>query len=753
MATQLLHQSEEASVASSELIVEGMHCASCAKAIEKGLLRQPGVKKAELTFATEKLKVEYEQNVISLRNIQEHVKKVGFKAVLENEVVSREEAHIRQMRMRKNRLLFNWLVGTPVFAMLIVLYIVPHFELLPFLPNGNAWFEALFATPVVLYGGWIYYVGAYQAIRYARTATTDVLITIGSLSAYVYSVVALFVPGHAATYFDTATIVVTFISTGSYLKIRATYKSSEAIRSLVSLQPRFARLVKDGEEREVPIDAIEVGDLVRILPGERVTVDAVVQDGESYVEEAALTGESRPVHKGVGDDVYTSTLNQQGSLLLRVSRTGRETLFSQIIFLVEQAQSTKVPIVEFSDRLSQIFVPIVLSLGAITFGLWMLLYHGPYALIQAISHMVAVVVIACPCALSLAPGTAVAVSTGEAAKRGVLIKNVAVLETAHRLQHVILDKTGTLTMGTPDVTHAIAKVGVRVEDMVQLAASLESASEHPLGRAIVKHSKDRYGLIESPKTVRAIPGRGIEGYVAGMEVVVGNAAFMNDKEVKLDAELATQKESLERQGHTVVWVAAGTEVLGFLAVRDPLRPEAIQVLEQLKRTGISVTMLTGDDAKTAQAIADELAIENVVANVLPQEKAEMVRQLQLQYGRVAMVGDGINDAPALVQADIGIAMGTGTDVANAAAAITLMNGHLDGIPFVIDLSRKVYRTIRQNFLYAFLFNGLGLPFAGLGLLGPKLASASMGLSSFLVVGNSMRLKRRLQRDADFQKRV
>lgn len=733
---------------STELIVEGMHCASCAKAIEKGLLRQEGVQQAELTFATETLKVSYVKDVISLKEIQEQVKKVGFKAVPESEIKSREEAHVRHMRMRRRRLLFNWVVGAPVFAMIITLYLFPHFELLPFLPNGNAWFEALFATPVVLYGGWIYYVGAYQAIRYAHTATTDVLISIGSLSAYLYSVVALFAPGHAATYFDTATIVVTFIATGSYLKIKATYRSSEAIRSLVSLQPRFARRVQDGEEREVPIDAIGVGDLVRVRPGERVTVDAVVQEGDSYVEEAALTGESRPVPKGVGDEVFTSTLNLHGSLLLRVTRIGRETLFSQIIFLVEQAQSTKVPIVEFSDRLSQIFVPIVLSLGAITFALWMFFYHGPYALIQAISHMVAVVVIACPCALSLAPGTAVAVSTGEAAKRGVLIKNVAVLETAHRLRHVVLDKTGTLTLGTPDVTHVVARSGVSVEPMMRWAASIESASGHPLGRAIVKHVEAQYGLLEPPKAVQAIAGRGIVGQVTGEEVLVGNTALMTDKEVVLNSDLVAQKSVFEQQGHTVMWVAASRQALGFVAVRDPLRPEALAVLEQLRQGGISVTMLTGDDIKTAQAIAGELGIEHVVANVLPQEKAQVVQQLQSRYGRVAMVGDGINDAPALVQADIGFAMGTGTDVANAAADVTLMSGRLDGIPFMVDLSRKVYRTIRQNFLYAFLFNGLGLPFAGFGLLGPELASASMGVSSFLVVGNSMRLKRRLQQEAE-----
>ncbi|WDL98887.1 heavy metal translocating P-type ATPase [Alicyclobacillus sp. ALC3] len=719
-----------------ELVIEGMHCASCARAIEKGVSRQDGVEKAELTFATEKLHVAFDPKVIGVKDIKERVEKIGFKALLESEVQSREEAHIRELRQSKRRLFIAWILGIPVILLMIALWIFPNFHVLPF-NRGNAWFMAIFTTPIVLYGGWKYYVGAYQAIRYARTVTTDVLITIGALSSYLYSIGALLLPGSAATYFDTATLVVAFISTGNYLKIRATYRSSEAIRSLVSLQARFARSVRDGVEQEIPIDQVAVGDLIRVRPGERVPVDGVVIGGSSFVDEAALTGESKSVRKETGTEVFASTMNQNGSLLIEVTKIGRETMLSQIIRLVEQAQTSKVPIVEFSDRLSRVFVPLVLGLGAITFIAWLVFYTGEYRLIQAISHMVAVLVIACPCALTLAPGTAVMVSTGEAAKRGILIKNVASLEAAHKLKHIVFDKTGTLTEGKPSVTSVIG------EHVLSLAGAVEQGSEHPLGRAIVEHTKKQGQGLRNATDIEALPGRGIVGTVDGKRVFVGTTILMTDQGFIIPLPLAKQKQELENQGHTVVWVSTD-EILGLIAVRDNIKSEAKSVIESLQQSGITVTMLTGDNRHTATAIAKELGIDHVVAEVLPQDKAQIINELQEQYGLVAMVGDGINDAPALVQADIGIAMGTGTDIANEASDITLIHGELGQIPFMIELSRKVYRTIRQNFIYAFLFNGIGLPFAGLGILGPVVASASMGVSSFIVVGNSMRLKARLK---------
>lgn len=731
-----------------EFVVEGMHCASCARAIEKGLLRQNGIHQAELTFATEKLSVAYDSKVVNVKDIKEQIKKIGYRALLESEVESREAAHVRELRSSKHRLLTAWIFGAPVLILMVVLWIWPGFKIIPW-SRGNAWFMGFFTTPVVLYGGWKYYLGAYQAIRYARTATTDVLISIAALSSYLYSAVALFLPGHPDTYFDTATLVVAFISTGSYLKIQATYRSSEAIRSLVSMQPRYARLVKDGQEQEVTIDQISVGDLVRIRPGERVSVDGTVKEGESFIEEAALTGESAPVLKQPGSDVFASTLNQNGSMLIQVTKIGRDTLFSQIIHLVEQAQTTKVPIVEFSDRLSLIFVPIVLSLGILTFVSWLIFYTGDYRLIQAISHMVAVLVIACPCALTLAPGTAVMVSTGEAAKRGVLIKNLSALEVVHKLNHMVFDKTGTITQGKPTVTEIIPFSTHPKDEVLTLAAAVERSSEHPLGRAIVEQAETAGLHVLPASLVEAIPGRGISGRVKNKTVFVGTTGLMQEKGLDLDAELVRQKETLEHKANTVMWVAADREILGMIAVRDAIKQDALIVIQKMKQKGISVTMLTGDNRNTAEAIAREVGIENVVSEVLPKDKATIIKELQGKYGLVAMVGDGINDAPALVQADIGIAMGTGTDVANEASDITLMSGELKGIPFAIDLSRKVYRTIRENFAYAFLFNGIGLPFAALGILGPVVASASMGVSSFVVVGNSMRLKQRLSEKSMF----
>ncbi|WP_374712934.1 heavy metal translocating P-type ATPase [Symbiobacterium terraclitae] len=736
----------------STLVVTGMHCSSCAKAIERALQRTQGVLSAELTFATEKLVVQHDPAVIDLGGIKEVVKKVGFTALAEGEAVeTREEAHLRQLRESWNRVMWSWILGMPVFIMMVVSWFWPDFYF-----TGYFWGDRLicflFTTPL-LWVGRKYFLGAYQAIRYARVATTDVLISVGAGSSYLYSVITQFWFNNPNTYYDIAAMVIAFISTGSYLKSRATARASEAIRKLVSLQARTARLLRDGQEMEVPIDHLRHGDIVIVKPGERIPVDGIVKSGASAVDESMLTGESMPVEKRPGAKVAAGTISKNGLLQVEVTGLGRETMLSKIIKLVEQAQGEKVPILEFTDKLATYLVPFVLLLAASVFAGWAVFYHGPDRWMQAVSHMVAVLVISCPCALTLAPGTALMVASGDAAQNGILIKSGTVLENAHKLTHIVFDKTGTLTRGEPVVTDLIAGSGGDPNEMLRLAASAERGSEHPLADAIVQYAHESKVDLVEPEEFEAIPGFGIVARVAGERVLVGNTKLIEEHIPGGATAWLDRKAALEAEGKTVVLVAIGERVEGMIAVADPVKPEAKRAVNELKAMGIEVTMLTGDNHRTAQAIARQLGIDRVIAEVLPQEKVNVVKELQQQMvttktlfgprqdrALVAMVGDGINDAPALAQADIGIAIGTGTDVAAEASDVTLIRDDLLGVLKAVRLSRETFRIIKQNFVYAFLFNGLGLPFAAIGYLPPIIASASMGVSSMLVVGNSLRLK-------------
>lgn len=735
------------------LVVTGMHCSSCARAVERALQRTQGVLSAELTFATEKLVVHHDPAVIGVQGIQEVVQRVGFTALAEGQTVeTREEAHLRQLRESRNRVIGSWILGLPVFVMMAVGWFWPRFTFTGYF-QGDRLICFLFTTPL-LWVGRKYFLGAYQAIRYARVATADVLIAVGAGSAYLYSVITQFWLHNPNTYYDIAAMVITFISTGSYLKARATARASEAIRSLVRLQARSARVLRDGQEREVPIDHLRHGDLVVVRPGERIPVDGIVRAGTSAVDESMLTGESMPVEKQPGARVAAGTVSQHGLLQVEVTGLGRETMLSQIIRLVEQAQGEKVPILEFTDRLATYLVPLVLALAAAVFAGWALFYGGPDRWMQAVSHMVAVLVISCPCALTLAPGTALMVASGHAARSGILIKSGTVLENAGRLTHIIFDKTGTLTRGEPAVTDVIAGGSASPAEILLHAAAAEIGSEHPLARAVVRHARAAGLEPAQPEAFQALPGFGIAARVGGQPVLVGNARLMDEQIPGGATAWLDRKGALEAEGKTVMLVAVGGRVAGLIAVADTVRPEARQAVAELQALGMEVTMLTGDNRRTAEAIARQVGISRVIAEVLPQEKVKVVRQLQQltvtrptlrgrrqERALAAMVGDGLNDAPALAQADIGIAIGTGTDVAAEAADVTLIRGDLLGVVQAVRLSRETFRIIRQNFVYAFLFNGLGLPFAALGYLPPIVASASMGLSSLLVTGNSLRLKR------------
>lgn len=716
-------------------IVEGMHCSSCASAIEKALKRKEGVKGAELTFATEKLHVNYDLNKVDIPFIKAMVEKVGFKALLEDEVVSREEVHVRKLREEKQRLKVAWIFGAPIFLIMIMQWFAPDFHF-----SYERWLMFGLTTPLILIAGRKYYLGAYQAIRFARTVTSDVLITIGSWSAYLFSLYTTFVVSGPA-YFDTAAMIVTFITTGTYLKANATSKASESIRKMASLQAKTARVVKSGGEVEVFIDNVEVGDHVIIKPGEKIPVDGKVIEGHSSVDESMLTGESLPLSKSIGDPVSSATLNQSGLLKVEATRVGRETTISQIIKLVEDAQGSKIPFVEFSDRLSQFIIPFVLLLAVITFLGWLFLGSSADLIVTALGSAVAVIVLACPCALTLAPGTAFSIGTGEAAKDGILVKNGAVLEYAYKLKHIIFDKTGTLTKGEPDLTDLIPFGSYSEQELLKLAASAEKGSEHPLGEAIVKAAHSQKLQLLETQSFETITGKGIIAIIEGKQVAIGNLRLM---ESISDHDLETFKENmalLEEQAKTVMLIAIDGGIEGMVAVADTVKEEAKAAVKALKNMDIQVTMLTGDNERTAKAIAKELGIDRIIAEALPDDKVNEVKHLQKNGDLVAMVGDGINDAPALAQANFGIAMGTGADVAAETADVTLLNGDLRGVVKAVKLSREAFRIIKQNFVYAFLFNGIGLPFAAFGLLSPIFASLAMAVSSLIVVGNSLRLKR------------
>lgn len=741
-------------VVKTTLTVTGLHCSSCAKAIEKALLRKDGVQKAELTFSTEKLVVVHDANQMNVSDIKETITKVGFGALEEGEKAeTREEAHLRILRSSKNRMVLSWTLGTPVFIMMVIGWFWPGFYF-----TGNFWWDSficfVFTTPLLFWVGRKYFLGAYQAVRYARTATTDVLIAMGAGSAYVFSVVMQFAFHSPSTYYDIAAMVIAFISTGSYMKSRATSKASEAIRNLVGLQARMARVLRDGTETEVAIDDVQHGDIVIVKPGERIPVDGLVKNGSAAVDESMLTGESMPVEKRPGAKAVAGTISKNGLLHIEVTGLGRETMLSQVIKLVEDAQSEKVPILEVTDHLATYLVPAVIALGLSVFAGWAIFDHSPGRWLAAVSHMVAVLVISCPCALTLAPGTALMVASGDAAKNGVLIKSGAVLENAHKLTHILFDKTGTLTKGEPEVTNVIVDSDISQEALLSYAASAEIGSEHPLAESIVQRAKKLGLRLTQPDTFESVTGAGIAASVSGKRVLVGNTRLLEQQLPGVNNPWLGQKEQLEREGNTVMLVAIDGHIAGMIAVADTVKEEAKVVVQELKQLGIEVAMVTGDNLRTAKAIAKQLDIDHVIAEVLPQDKVNEVKKLQALtvtrttfFGQkagpamVAMVGDGINDAPALAQANIGIAIGTGTDVAAEASDVTLIRGELSGVLRAIELSRQTLRIIKQNFVYAFLFNGLGLPSAALGVLPPILASASMGASSLLVVGNSLRLKR------------
>ncbi len=807
-----------------QVAISGMHCAACAAALEKGLAKLSGVKQASVSFASGKAAIVYEPSRVNLAKIKNTISQLGYELVVRKSVfpvggmtcascVGRVERALSSVpgvvsvsvNLASEKATVEYLAGTELGSLKravaeagyelgaeaktledvtvtaqreirnlktkVIFAAVLGFSILalgfgaPF--AGKSYLLWALATPVQFWAGWQFYRGAWGALRH-RTADMNTLIAVGTSAAYFYSLVAVLFPGFFAArgltphvYFDTAAIIIALILLGRFLEARARGRTSAAIKKLIGMQPKVALVIRNGREAEIPIDDVQVGDLVIVRPGERVPVDGVIRQGYSSIDESMITGESIPVEKKVGDEVIGATINKTGSFQFEATKVGRDTTLAQIIRMVEEAQGSKAPIQRLADVIASYFVPVVIGIAVATFIIWYSLGPPP-ALTFGLLNFVAVLVIACPCALGLATPTAIMVGTGKGAENGILIRSAEALERAHKITTVLMDKTGTLTQGEPRVTDVIAASDYSQEEVLRLAASAERGSEHPLGEAVVRAALEKDLEVSLPSDFKAIPGQGVEASVKDKKLLVGNLKLLRDRGLSLNG-LEKEAERFWQEGKTAMFLAVDGQVAGLITLADTLKPGAREAVAALHRMGIEVVMITGDNRRTAEAMAQEVGIDRVLAEVRPEHKAREVRKLQ-QAGKVtAMVGDGINDAPALAQADIGIAIGTGTDVAVETGDITLISGDLAGIVTAISLSKRTIRTIKQNLFWAFAYNSALIPIAagalyftfgqtgvppGLhfilgdyGFLNPILAAGAMAASSITVVSNSLRLRR------------
>ena len=752
---------EQALTTSVVIPIAGMTCAACSARIEKVIAKMDGVTTVTVNLATEKAKVEYDRKTVKLSAIKQTIEKLGYKAL----DAERENA-VDDDKLRKEkevRTLWRKFTVSAIFAVPL-LYLAMgsmvswlSFAIPPFLepmqyPTAFALAQIVLVTPIIIAGRNFYTTG-YKAI-FQRSPNMDSLIAIGTTAAILFSLYSTYriITGNMMVamdaveglYFESAGVIITLILLGKSLEAVSKGKTSEAIKKLMGLAPKTAIVIQNGLEVEVPIDEVEMGDIVLVKPGEKVPVDGVVTEGHTSMDESMLTGESIPIDKETGDKVFAAGINKNGVIQFKATKVGGDTALAQIIKLVEQAQGTKAPIARMADIVSGYFVPIVFAIATVAFLAWLI---SGQTLEFSLTIFISILVIACPCALGLATPTAIMVGTGKGAECGILFKGGETLETAHKIDTIVFDKTGTITEGKPEVTDIIAVGDITQERLLQLAASAEKGSEHPLGEAIVKHAEKKNIAFIKPGRFEAIPGFGIEVAIEGQTVLIGNKKLMDERKISLDI-LTEKSDLLANEGKTPMYVAMDKKIAGIIAVADVVKASSLKAIEKLRSMGLEIAMITGDNHRTAQAIAHQVGIDRVLAEVLPQEKSNEVKKLQAMGKKVAMVGDGINDAPALVQADIGIAIGSGTDVAIESADIVLMKSDLMDVATAIHLSKSTIRNIKQNLFWAFGYNVAGIPIAagvlfllGGPLLNPMFAAAAMSMSSVSVLTNALRLKR------------
>ncbi|MBX0313954.1 heavy metal translocating P-type ATPase [Planococcus glaciei] len=725
----------------AEFDITGMTCAACATRIEKGLNKLQGVGTANVNLALEKATIEFNPSEVTAADIIAKVEKLGYGAHQQQEEQEHVDYREKAIQDQKRKFIFSAILSLPLLWTML-----GHFSFTSFLyvPEilMNPWFQMLLATPVQFIIGKQFYVGAYKALRNG-SANMDVLVVMGTSAAYFYSVYQAIVhagsPHAAHLYFETSAVLITLIVLGKLFEAKAKGRSSEAIKKLMGLQAKTATVIRNGIEQELPLEEVVIGDAILVKPGEKIPVDGEVVEGATAVDESMLTGESLPVDKAAGDPLYGSTINSNGFIRMKATKVGRDTALAQIIKVVEDAQGTKAPIQRMADKISGIFVPIVVGIAVLTFLVWYLLVD-PGNFTPALEVLIAVLVIACPCALGLATPTSIMAGSGRAAEMGVLFKGGEHLEQTQSIDTVVVDKTGTVTHGKPELTDVLLAEGQDEARFLSLIGAAEKQSEHPLAQAIVQGIQAKGIELGDVQYFEAVPGYGIQATVSGQGVLVGTRKLMQQYGIDTSFVLS-EMERLESDGKTAMLAAVNGEYAGLVAVADTIKDTSRAAIARLQKMGIHVIMMTGDNERTAQAIGKEVGVDAVIAEVLPEGKAEQVKKLQLEGKKVAMVGDGINDAPALATADIGMAIGTGTDVAMEAADITLIRGDLNSIAEAILMSRKTMRNIKQNLFWAFAYNTVGIPIAAIGLLAPWVAGAAMAFSSVSVVLNSLRLQR------------
>ena len=738
------------------LKLQGMSCASCASSIEQAIKSVPGVMECNVNFGMEQASIQYDSKQTNLATIQEAVDAAGYKALPLPEMAAGEDDSDRKNRQAESQNLQRKLWTSGIISILLLVGGIPAMTglHLPFIPPWlhNFWLQLVLTSPVQFWCGKSFYVGAWKSLK-RRVATMDTLIALGTSAAYFYSVFVTFFPGFftaqgltPSVYYEVAASVIALILLGKTLENRAKGETSEAIRKLMGLQAKTARILRNGQELEVPLAQVEIGDIVQVRPGEQIPVDGEVIEGSSTVDEAMVTGESLPVKKQLGDEVIGATINKTGSFKFRATRVGKDTFLAQIVKMVQDAQGSKAPIQKLADQVTGWFVPAVIAVALATFIIW---FNATGNFTLATVTMVEVLIIACPCALGLATPTAVMVGTGKGAENGILIKGAESLELAQKIQIIVLDKTGTLTEGKPTVTDFVTIKGTANSNelnLLQLAASVERNSEHPLGEAVVRYAQSQEVILTDVRDFEAVAGSGVRGVAGGKSIALGTLRWM--QELGFDTEyLELRARALESASKTVFWIAVEGKIEAIMGIADALKPSSTQAVKALQKLGLEVVMLTGDNRASAESIAHSAGIDRVFAEVRPDQKVAQIQALQAQGKIVAMVGDGINDAPALAIADVGIAIGTGTDIAIAASDITLISGDLQGIVTAIQLSRATMRNIRENLFFAFIYNIAGIPIAAgilypiFGwLLNPIIAGGAMAFSSVSVLTNALRLR-------------